>query len=183
MSMSEIELNEIINGCRERNQTSQFKLYNQFYNYAMTVARHYVGAGDEAEEVVNDAFFKVFTKLDLYGGTLSFKAWLRKIVVNTAIDRIRSNNRMPQIQELDYQSADEGFEAELIVSMTREKILSAVSKLPPAYRTVFSLYVIDEFSHEEISEMLNISVGSSKSNLSRARQILKTIFEHERLRT
>ena len=177
--MSELELNEIINSCRERNRASQGRLYNQFYNYAMTVARRYVGATHEAEEVVNDAFFKVFTKLDLYGGELSFKSWFRKIIVNTAIDRIRAQQRLPKLQELDYTSADSPLEAELFAPMTKQQILKSVDKLPPAYRTVFNMYVVDECSHEEISQMLGISVGGSKSNLSRARQILKTIFEHE----
>jgi RNA polymerase sigma factor (sigma-70 family) len=181
--MAEFELYELIEGCRQRQRTSQYRLYNLFYNYAMTVARRYVGATVEAEEVVNDAFFKVFTKLDLYSGELSFKAWLRKIVVNTAIDRIRSLKKMPKIEELDYQSSDTGLELEMITRMTKEQILGAVHKLPPAYRTVFNLYVVDEFTHEEIANMLGITTGGSKSNLARARQILKTIFEHEGLRT
>ncbi len=180
--MSELELNEIINSCRERNRASQGRLYKLFYSYAMTVARRYVGASHEAEEVVNDAFFKVFTKLDLYGGELSFKAWFRRIIVNTAIDRIRAQQRLPKIQELDYTAADAPMEAEILATMTKEQILKSVEKLPPAYRTVFNLYVVDECSHDEISQMLGISVGGSKSNLSRARQILKSIFEHEELR-
>lgn len=178
-SMSEFELNEIINSCRERNRASQARLYSLFYNYAMTVARRYVGATFEAEEVVNDSFFKVFTKLDLYGGELSFKSWFRKIIVNTSIDRIRAQKRLPKLQELDYTAADSPMEAEILASMTKQQILKSVEKLPPAYRTVFNMYVVDECSHDEISQMLGISVGGSKSNLSRARQILKTIFEHE----
>ena len=177
--MSEMELNEIVNGCRERNRASQVRLYNLFYNYAMAVARRYVGATNEAEEVVNDAFFKAFTKLDLYGGELSFKSWFRKIIVNTAIDRIRAQKRLPQMQELDYTAADTPLEAEILTAMTKQQIMKSVDKLPPAYRTVFNMYVVDECSHDEISQMLGISVGGSKSNLSRARQILKSIFEHE----
>jgi RNA polymerase sigma-70 factor (ECF subfamily) len=181
--MNDLELNEIINGCRERHRASQEKLYSAFYNYAMTIARRYIGYSDETEEVVNDAFFKVFTKLDLYGGQLSFKSWLRRIVVNTAIDRIRANKRMPPIQELDYTASDNGMESELMAHLTKEQIFKSINKLPPAYRTVFNLFVIDEYTHEEISQTLGISIGASKSNLARARQILKTIFEHEGLRT
>jgi RNA polymerase sigma-70 factor (ECF subfamily) len=181
--MNDLELNEIINGCRQRHRASQEKLYSAFYNYAMTIARRYVGYSDEAEEVVNDAFFKVFTKLDLYGGQLSFKSWLRKIVVNTAIDRIRAQQRMPRVEELDYRAADSSMETEILTQLTKEQIYKSINKLPPAYKTVFTLYVVDEFTHEEISQTLGISVGASKSNLARARQILKTIFEHEGLRT
>jgi RNA polymerase sigma-70 factor (ECF subfamily) len=177
--MSHNELNEIINGCRTRNRASQERLYKLFYNYAMAIARRYVGAVEEAEEVVNDAFFKTFTKLDLYGGELGFKAWFRKIVVNTAIDRIRAQQRLPKIQELDYTTADSPMEAEIVANMTKTQILASMTKLPPAYRTVFNMYVVDEFTHDEISKTLGISVGGSKSNLARARQILKSIFEHE----
>lgn len=181
--MNDLELNEIINGCRQRHRASQEKLYSAFYNYAMTIARRYVGYSDETEEVVNDAFFKVFTKLDLYGGQLSFKSWLRKIVVNTAIDRIRAQQRLPRVEELDYRAADSSMETEILTQLTKEQIYKSINKLPPAYKTVFTLYVVDEFTHEEISQTLGISVGASKSNLARARQILKTIFEHEGLRT
>lgn len=179
--MGDSALNEIIAGCRQRQRSSQHKLFDVFYNYAMSVARRYVSATHEAEEVVNDAFFKVFTKIDLYGGDLSFKGWLRRIVVNTAIDRLRAQARMPQIQELDYQAIDDSLERTLVDHLSRDRIIQLIQKLPPAYRAVFNLYVIDEFSHQEISEMLGISVGGSKSNLARARQILRVIFEHEDL--
>ena len=177
--MNENELNKIIEGCRERHQASQYKLYSHFYNYAMSVARRYVFALEECEEVVNDAFFKVFNKIELFTESFSFKAWLRRIVVNTAIDRIRAQQRLPKTQEIVHDAHDTDIESDLIVRMTKEQILRLVHQLPTAYRTVFTLYVVDEFSHEEIAEALNISIGASKSNLSRARQNLKRILEQE----
>jgi RNA polymerase sigma factor (sigma-70 family) len=181
--MSDLELNEIIDGCRQRHRVSQKRLYDHFYNYAMSVARRYVFDTDLMEEVVNDAFFKVFTKIDLYGGDLQFKAWFRRILVNTAIDRLRVQARLPQVQELDYQATDDNMESTIVASLTRERLKTLVQRLPPSYLTVFNLYVFDEFSHQEISDMLGISVGGSKSNLARARQILRVIFEHEGLLT
>jgi RNA polymerase sigma factor (sigma-70 family) len=176
--MSEEALADIIKGCRANQQSSQYQLYGHFYNYAMTVARRYVSNTEAMEEVVNDAFYKVFTKLDLYGGELSFKFWLRRILINTALDYIRAQKRLPQFVEFEQQH-DTKIEADVIFQMTRGQILAAVAQLPLAYRTVFNLYVVDEYSHDEIAEALNISVGTSKSNLSRARQLLKRIVEKE----
>lgn len=179
--MNQRELPDIINGCRNRDRSSQYKLYNLYYPYSMSIARRYLNSVEDLDEVVNDAFFKVFTKLDLYTGDLPIKSWIRKIVINTAIDYIRARKRMPVLEELEVADQSEDIESGIQWKMTREQILAAVQKLTPGYRTVFNLYVVDECTHEEISEMLGITIGASKSNLARARKILRTIFEHERL--
>lgn len=145
------------------------------YNYAMTIARRYTGTLETAEEVVNDTFFKVFTKIGQYAGDQPFSAWLRRILINTAIDRFRSNaNKLP-LAELEVWH-DTEVEADIEEHLTREQILGMLDRVPPAYRTVFNLYVVDCYSHEEIAALLEISVGASKSNLSRARQHLKTML-------
>lgn len=170
-----MNLDQTLNGCRKNERASQERLYAHFYNYAMTVARRYSGDIETAEELVNDAFFKVFTKMHLYSGTLPFQLWLRRIVINTAIDRFRSNMNRLQLVELQpwhEEEASSGIEENL----THQQILKMLDQLPPAYRTVFNLYVVDGFSHEEIGNLLDISVGASKSNLSRARQHLKSIL-------
>jgi RNA polymerase sigma factor (sigma-70 family) len=176
--MTDNELQTILQGCLQRQQSSQYKLYATFYNYAMTVARRYVGMTEECEEIVNDSFVKVFNKLEQYTFESSFKAWLRRIVVNTSIDRIRAQKRLPQLSDLD-NAPEVAINSDIFAVLTKSEILACLNQLSPAYRTVFNLFVIDEFNHEEIAEMLNISVGASKSNLSRARQHLKRIFEHE----
>ncbi len=151
----------------------------------MTVAQRYASGQETSEEIVNDAFFKVFTKLHLYGGDQPFRQWLRRIVINTSIDRYRSNlstQPMTELQSCHHPPTDDG----TIEHLTQEQILTMLDRLPPAYRTVFNLFVVDGFSHEEIAVLLEISVGASKSNLSRARQHLKTIlstdFEFSRKR-
>ena len=141
----------------------------------MTVARRYMGSQENAEEVVNDAFFKVFTKLNYYSNEQPFRFWLRRIVINTAIDRLRSGlNGQPsaELQAWHDVETDNG----IVEDLTREQILAMIDHLPPAYRTVFNLFVVDGHSHEEIAEMLDINVGTSKSNLARARRHLKTIY-------
>ena len=170
-----VELDQLIDGCRQHKRASQHRLYALFYNYAMTIARRYTGQLETSEEVVNDAFFKVFTKIDLYAGDLPFRFWLRRIIINTAIDRLRGAlSATPTLELQAWHDAE--LDAGIIEDLTREQILALLDQLPPAYRAAFNLFVVDGFSHEEIAVMLQISVGSSKSNLARARQHLRAIF-------
>jgi RNA polymerase sigma factor (sigma-70 family) len=178
--MTDNELTLILNGCRARQQSSQYKLYSLFYNYAMTIARRYVISTHDSEEVVNDAFFKVFNKIEQYSYEASFKAWLRRIVVNTSIDHIRAQKRQPKINDIENFEFETEIETDILAAFTKAELLELVNQLPPAYRTCFNLYVVDEYNHEEIADLLGISVGTSKSNLARARQFLKKVIEqHE----
>ena len=173
-----MNLDEILDGCRKNQRASQQRLFTHFYNYAMTVARRYMGNTELAEEVVNDAFFKVFTKIHLFLGGQPFRPWLRRVIVNTAIDRLRANMNLAPETELQPWH-DSGSLTGIEEELTREQIWTLLDRLPPAYRTVFNLAVVDCFSHEEIATTLGISVGASKSNLSRARQYLKTLLKTE----
>jgi RNA polymerase sigma factor (sigma-70 family) len=173
-------LNEIIDGCRRNDRASQSRLHALFYSYAMTVARAYAGSNLAAEEVVNDAFFKVFSKIDSFSAEngAGFRPWFRRILINTSIDKFRSTVSKPKMGELfDYQSADT--DAGLLEKMTFDQIMSMLDKLPPGYRTVFNLFVGEGYTHEEVAETLQISVGASKSNLSRARQHVRRLLENE----
>jgi RNA polymerase sigma factor (sigma-70 family) len=174
--MTDNELTIILNGCREKQQSSQHKLYSLFYNYAMTVARRYVISTHDTEEVVNDSFMKVFNKIEQYSYEASFKAWLRRIVVNTAIDHIRAQKRQPKVSDIEHFEFETEIETDILAAMSKAELLELVKQLPPAYRTCFNLYVIDEYSHDEIAELLGISQGTSKSNLARARQFLKKLI-------
>ena len=174
--MNEIELARILEGCRAQNQTNQYELFALFYNYAMSIAHTYALTHEEAEEIVNDAFVKVFTRIDTFGNKWTFKSWLRRIVINTAIDSYRARQVRPQTDDLDC-FYDVGFEMDVIETMGRDEILEKVLLLPPAYRMAFNLYVVEEFSHDEIAAHLGISVGASKSNLFKARQQLKKLLQ------
>lgn len=144
----------------------------------MTIARRYMGSRDLSEEVVSDSFFKAFTKINLYEGSMPFQPWLRRIVINTAIDRLRSNIAEKLVQN-SLSQTELYEEPTIIADLTREQIWAMLDHLPPGYRAVFNLAVVDGFTHEEIAETLGITVGASKSNLSRARQYLRRLLQNE----
>ena len=172
-------LEALLEGCRIGNPKSQELLYRQFYGYAMGVCLRYTRTHDEAVEIVNDGFIKVFNNADKIDLTKSFKNWLRRIMVNTALDYYRQNQKHynhEDIQAAEYLVRD-GKDASS--DLCYKELLALVQKLSPAYRTVFSLFVIDGYSHEEIGDMLKISVGTSKSNLARARINLREMLSKE----
>jgi RNA polymerase sigma-70 factor (ECF subfamily) len=135
----------------------------------------YTNDREEAAEVMNQGFFKVLTKIDQYNTEKPFKAWVGKIMMNTSIDYYRSNLRTAYNEDIE--------KAEHIISddfsdknLSYNDLLAMIQQLPPAYRTIFNLFAIEGYSHEEISKMLNISIGTSKSNLHKARRkLMKTI--------
>lgn len=178
--LNEAILNDVIAGCRQNDRQSQQRLHGLFFHYAMTVARAYSGNMHTTEEVVNDAFFKVFTKIHLFSPDLGvgFRPWFRRIVINTAIDRYRTEISRPHFQEFSNHN-DSGEEMNLTEKMTFDQVMAMLDQLPPAYRTVFNMFVGEGMTHEEIAESLGISVGSSKSNLSRARQHVRRLLANE----
>ena len=155
---------------------SQEKLYRQFYGFAMSVCVRYTKNREEALEVVNDGFLKVFTKGDLYDAKYPFKAWFRKIIVNTALDFYRSQQKHYFHENIEEAYDISSNESSALSQLNHQELLKIVEQLPSGYRMVFNLFVIDGFSHEEISNQLNISVGTSKSNLSRERDMLRKMI-------
>lgn len=144
----------------------------EFYSYAMSIGLRYSRDREEAIEIVNDAFFKVFTNLDKYTPGLSFKGWLRRIVINASIDYYRRNEKHyhgVDISYANFEHADEN----VLDDISEKEIIELIQDLPPSYRMVFNLHVIEGYKHEEIAKKLNISVGTSKSNLSVARTKLQ----------
>ncbi len=165
-------LSKLLKGCLKGNRKSQDTLYTMYYGYAMSVCLRYSRDRQEAIEILNEGFFKVFTKIDKYTNGQSFKGWLRRIMINTAIDYYRKNEKHFHSVDISY-AKDEWQEYDIIDTIAEQDIIALVQSLPPSYRVVFNLYVIEGYKHEEIAEQLNISVGTSKSNLSVARNKLK----------
>lgn len=162
---------KLIDKARKGNRRSQNELYKVYYNYAMSIALRFSSSRDEASEIAHDAFIKMFSNLDKYDNDQLFKPWLRKIVVNASIDHFRKYQHVPQhleVLENDSQVSNDGLE-----QLTIEELMRLISMLSPAYRIVFSLYIVEGFSHKEIAEQLDITVGTSKSNLAKARYRLQ----------
>lgn len=170
------ELNDIIDGCRQWNRSSQELLYRQFFGYAMSIALRYAQNREEAIEILNDGFLKIFQHISEFDTNRSFKSWLAKIVVNTAIDHLRSKKRISFTDDIT-QVYDLGVNDTAVDKLSYDELLKLVQTLPPAYRTVFNLYVIEGYQHQEIAERLGISEGTSKSNLFKAKKILKEKIE------
>lgn len=144
----------------------------------MGIVRRYARSREEAIDIVNDGFFKVLTSLDKYTSALSFHGWVRRIMINSAIDHYRRNEKHYNTIDISY-SKDSSPDPDALSRLTEEEILQAISELPASYRMVFSLHVIEGYTHEEIAKMLGISAGTSKSNLSMARTKLMKILSRE----
>ena len=186
--LSAEELTYHVEGCARNRRESQKILYSSFYGYAMAICDRYTNKQDDALEILNDGFLKVFREIHHYQPAYadvisSFKGWLRKIMVYTAIDHFRKNQKHQVVTQLDnivYQVNNVSEDA--IDKLSYEEIIRAVQELSPGYRTVFNLFVIEGLSHEEISTHLGISTGTSKSNLSKARrQLQKILFKQNEI--
>ncbi len=172
MSADSKHLNSLITLCRKGYREHQEELYLMFYNYAMSICLRYSKDREEAVEIVNDGFVKMFSKLDKYRDDTSFKSWLRRILINASIDYYRKNQK--HYRNVDISYAKHEYITEDAVSKISEKeIIALIQHLPPSYRVVFNLFVIEGFNHREIAGKLGISVGTSKSNLAIARSKLK----------
>lgn len=168
-------MNTILVGCKKLHRESQKMLYQEFYSYGMSICLRYADNRDEAAEILNDGFMKIFTNIKLFDLTKPFKPWLRKIMINTSINHYRKKQK--DIQSEEIERAERESENENIISgISYQEIITMLQKLPPAYRTVFNLYVLEGYRHEEIAKMLGITVGTSKSNLFKAKESLKKIL-------
>jgi len=166
------DLTVLITGCKKGNRRSQQRLYRDYYGFAMAICLRYSNNYERAVEVVNDGFLKVFTKLDMYDPNKSFKGWIRRIMINSAIDHYRKEQKHSGQNSIEHYEAA-SFAPTIIQTMTYDEVVHQIQLLSPSYRTVFNMYVIDGYKHQEIGEILKISVGTSKSNLSRARMLLQ----------
>jgi len=173
------QLNSLLKRCSKGDRKAQEHLYYSYFGYAMSIALRFSASREMAEEIVNDSFLKVFTKIEKHDTDKSFKAWLRRIVVNTAIDNNRKNLRNFDTIELIEERHDSIDET--IDFPNAEEIIALLQNLSPMYRMVFNLYVMEGYSHEEIAKEFNISVNTSRSNLSRAKERLIELVNKHRV--
>ena len=173
---------ELINACRNNNRQAQQFLFQKTAGKMLSVVKRYITNSAEAEDALMEGFVKVFAKLDQYQGGGSFEGWIRKIMVNEALMSIRKNkNRYPVDIDVAFDLAHPD---ETLMQLGVQEIESLIATLPTGYQTIFNLYAIEGYSHAEIALLLDISEGTSKSQLSRARVQLQnqlTALQNERL--
>jgi RNA polymerase sigma-70 factor (ECF subfamily) len=168
------EIKEIINGCLAGNRRDQELLYRRHASKLYAVCLQYSGNNEEARDILQEGFIKIFENLGNYKHEGSFEGWMRRITVNTALEKFRSRNSLYRVDDIDQlPEPDAEPDNHDYAGLEAADLLEIIRELPTKYRLVFNLYAIEGYSHKEIGEMINISEGTSKSNLSRARVILQ----------
>ena len=173
---------QLVKKCLEKDSLAQKQLFKFYSKRMMGVCLRYSKDRDEAQEVLQIGFIKVFEKLTLYNGKGSLEGWIRKVVVNTALDNIRKNKKYldnVEVDKIDYQLQNDdvnGYD-----NLKAQDLLAIIQAMPTGFKTVFNLFAIEGYSHKEIAEELNISVSTSKSQYSRARAYLKRIIIEEKI--
>ena len=175
--------NDLIEKCKRNNRQAQLALYNKYCNGMFVVAKRFVKDDMEAEDVVQESFIKAFTKLNQYKGSVTFGAWLKRIVVNKSIDILKSRKeRQVELDEvhlkvIDIDSSDDWNVAD---DITVEDVKIAIEQLPEKYKYVVMLYLIEGYDHQEISEILNITEVASRTQLSRGKVKLQNLLKSEK---
>lgn len=175
-SFADHDLLSVIRACRTNDPRAQRTLFRQFFGYAKSICLRYTATVEEAEDVLNEGFLKAFQHLDSYDEALPFKAWLRTILVNTAISHYRKNQRMESHTSLE-MGEQVAFNDDVVDQMAAEEILAIVQQLSPTYRTVFMMHLVDGYSLHEIADLLNHNEATVRSNYARARQKLQHLIK------
>lgn len=168
-------LSELIQGCINGERHSQTRLYETLAPRMFVVCLRYGRNREEAEEVLQEGFMRVFDHIKQYKFTGSFEGWVRKIMVNCALSKYRSKTQLHAVASIDTSNPNVEYadREDVLSKISVKELIVMVQQLPPAYRMVFNLYVFEGMKHREIADLLNISEGTSKSNLSDARAILQ----------
>ena len=173
MAVNDNHIQFLIAGCLKGNRLQQRELYEQFYGYGLKIALRYAQNREEATEILNDAFLKIFNKMHQYDTAQPFKAWFRQVLIHAAIDYHRAYHKFPKLIELTPIHDVVADELPLPVLSPDENVLPLIQNLPPQYRIVFNLYVMEEYDHKEIAALLGISESTSRANLARAKEKLR----------
>jgi RNA polymerase sigma-70 factor (ECF subfamily) len=168
--MFNLGLEQLIENCKKQNTKAQGELYKLFSSKLFAICLKYSRNRMEAEDNLQDAFLTIFNKMDQFKNRGSFEGWMKRITVNTVLQRYRNEKVFELINENTIEDTKIEIEEDTI---SIDYLLEIIQELPDRYRLVFNLYVLDGYSHKEIANMLDINIGTSKSNLARARQILR----------
>lgn len=164
---------QLINGCRKGDRLAQKELYERYSRKMMGVCLRYVNDRETARDLLQDGFVKVFTGMNSYSGIGSFEGWIRKIFVNCALEYLRKSDVLRESIDLDNTAELIQPDSSVISDMSAVELMRLVQELPAGFRTVFNLFAIEGYSHKEISDMLNITESTSRSQFTRAKQMLQ----------
>ncbi len=170
--MSHGQIDDIIKGCKDGRVRDQERLYNLFAREMYGVCLYYTKDRTEAEDLLHDGFMKIFSNISSYRYQGSFEGWVRRIMINTALEKFRREKHLHPLTDLE-DKEEELLGEDIVNNMSAGDLVSMIQALSPKYRLVFNLFAIEGYSHKEISTMLGITEGTSKSNLARARAILQ----------
>lgn len=173
--MFNLGLEQLIENCKKQNTKAQGELYKLFSNKLFAICLKYSRNRSEAEDNLQDAFLTIFNKIEQYKSKGSFEGWIKRITVNTVLQRYRNDKVFELINENVIEDNTIEIDEDAI---SIDYLLKIIQELPDRYRLVFNLYVLDGNSHKDIADMLGINIGTSKSNLARARQILRQTIEN-----
>jgi RNA polymerase sigma factor (sigma-70 family) len=189
MKLSKEQINSLVERCKDNDRSSQHKIYELYYGKMLGVCLRYAKNMDDAKDIVQDGFIKIFKKIHLYKANGSFEGWLKTLFVNTALDIYRKKKRGLNIVDnslIEDQAIEIEDNNDLLDSykgLSVGDVVEAMQNLSPAYRTVFNLYVMEGLTHKEIAEELEINIGTSKSNYAKAklniRKLLQNKISHE----
>ena len=171
-----ISESDLISGCINGDRKMQRELYERYSAKMFGVCLRYAGSTEEAEDILQEGFIKVFKKIGSYRGEGSFEGWIRRIFVNTAIEQFRRKTYMQPITEREENSVEANY-LSVLDNLAEKDIVKLVQQLSPGYRTVFNMYVVEGYTHRQIADVLGISEGTSKSQLSRAKIILQDLVK------
>jgi RNA polymerase sigma factor (sigma-70 family) len=169
----------LVEGCRRQDRLVQRLLYERYAGKLFVVCKRYVRQPDEAEDVLQDAFIKIYQHIDSFRFESPLEAWLRRIVVNTALKHLRKQKNWPQCADITDLAPVLPQADESLPMLYYQQLLERIQELPPGCRAVFNLYAVEGYTHGEIAELLDISEGTSKSQLFRARSLLQQKLIHE----
>jgi len=172
---------ELIKACIAKERWAQRKLYEEYYGLMMGVCLRYSTNSEDARDILHDAFIKVFFNIHKYKPGTSLKSWIKRIVVNTAIDQYRKMQRR-RSEDLDTVSGVMTKGPDAMDMYAEKELLQSIQQLTPAYRSVFNLYIIEGYAHKEVAKLLNITESTSRSNLVKARSKLREILNNMGMR-
>lgn len=173
-------MQKVLRGCQQNDRSAQRELYQAFYRYGLSVCLRYIHDLEAAKELVNDSFLKVFANIGKYKPEYPFAPWFSKILANTAINYLRTHMHDITMDTIE-NGTEVAVEEELFERLSSEEIIALIQRLPTAYRLVFNLYIIEGYEHKEIAKLLGIAIGTSMSNLAKARKKMQDMVEQMNL--